>query len=234
MKGASREATAAFFRVVPGDYIQGHGMPALMTSRAPDVGLFDFQLHPQGLSDAAQSVLEARRVTTRPVRLRDTVTDFSSLRPGPSMATFRFFLTQKPGDAQNIAQQLLEQDGAPATARTTPPSSRCRGRTSRTSPRTSAASPTTSLFMVGRADCKETVCSGLRTTSRAQAASSRDQEGLRQWAGVTTAGRCPQRQEDERSTTWTSAATSLLDEVDVADDEFRLPEIQSNGWSRPP
>ena len=111
-KGASKEATSAFFRVVPGDYIQGPTDANFMIKQgAKNVVLFDFQEpYSQGLASAAESVLKAKGVTTTRQSVANTVTDFSSfVTRVPSSADFVFFPTQKPGDAQNFAQQLLEQ-----------------------------------------------------------------------------------------------------------------------------
>ncbi len=111
-KGAVKAATPAFFRVVPGDYIQGPSDANFMIKKgAKNVVLFDFQEpYSEGLSDAAQIVLKAKGVTTTRLSVANTVTDFSSfVTKVPSSADFVFFPTQKPGDAQNIAQQLLEQ-----------------------------------------------------------------------------------------------------------------------------
>ncbi len=109
----SKEATPAFFRVVPGDYIQGpdgrelHDQARVRRTSS----LFDFQEpYSQGLADAAELVLKAKGVTTTRQSVANTVTDFSSfVTKVPSNADFVFFPTQKPGDAQNFAQQLIEQ-----------------------------------------------------------------------------------------------------------------------------
>lgn len=111
-KGAVKSATPAFFRVVPGDYIQGPSDANFMIKKgAKNVVLFDFQEpYSQGLSDAAEAVLKAKGVSTTRLSVSNLVTDFSSfVTKVPSNADFVFFPTQKPGDAQNIAQQLLEQ-----------------------------------------------------------------------------------------------------------------------------
>ena len=78
---------------------------------AKNVVLFDFQEpYSQGLADAAELVLKAKGVTTSRQSVSNTTTDFSSfVTKVPSDADFVFFPTQKPGDAQNFAQQLLEQ-----------------------------------------------------------------------------------------------------------------------------
>jgi branched-chain amino acid transport system substrate-binding protein len=111
-KGGTREATASFFRVVPGDYIQGPTDANFMIKQgAKNVVLFDFQEpYSQGLADAAELVLKAKGVTTTRQSVSNTTTDFSSfVTKVPSSADFVFFPTQKPGDAQNFAQQLIEQ-----------------------------------------------------------------------------------------------------------------------------
>jgi branched-chain amino acid transport system substrate-binding protein len=111
-KGAVREATPSFFRVVPGDYIQGPTDANFMVKQgAKNVVLVDFQEpYSQGLADAAELVLKAKGVTTSRQSVSNTTTDFSSfVTKVPSSADFVFFPTQKPGDAQNFAQQLLEQ-----------------------------------------------------------------------------------------------------------------------------
>ena len=111
-KGATKEATPSFFRVVPGDYIQGPTDAAFMVSKgAKKVVLFDFQEpYSQGLSDATELVLKAKGVSTSRQSVSNTTTDFSSfVTKVPGDADFVFFPTQKPGDAQNFAQQLLEQ-----------------------------------------------------------------------------------------------------------------------------
>ena len=73
--------------------------------------LFDFQEpYSQGLASAAELVLKAKGVSTSRQSVSNTTTDFSSfVTKVPSDADFVFFPTQKPGDAQNFAQQLLEQ-----------------------------------------------------------------------------------------------------------------------------
>ncbi len=111
-KGVNREATPSFFRVVPGDYIQGPTDANFMIKQgAKNVVLFDFQEpYSQGLADAAELVLKAKGVSTSRQSVSNTTTDFSSfVTKVPSAADFVFFPTQKPGDAQNFAQQLLEQ-----------------------------------------------------------------------------------------------------------------------------
>ena len=83
----------------------------MVSKGAKKVVLFDFQEpYSQGLADAAELVLKAKGVSTSRQSVSNTTTDFSSfVTKVPSDADFVFFPTQKPGDAQNFAQQLLEQ-----------------------------------------------------------------------------------------------------------------------------
>ena len=112
-KGSPREATAAFFRVVPGDYIQGPSDANFMITKlnAKKVVIIDFQEpYSVGLADAAQAVLKAKGVTTIRESTSVKTTDFSSLvTKVPSDADIVFFPTQQPEDAQTFGQQLLEQ-----------------------------------------------------------------------------------------------------------------------------
>jgi len=111
-KGLALEATPAFFRVVPGDYIQGPSDANFMIGKgAKNVVLFDFQEpYSQGLANAVENVLDKKGVTTTRLSVSNTTTDFSSfVTKVPSSADFVFFPTQKPADAQNFAQQLIEQ-----------------------------------------------------------------------------------------------------------------------------
>jgi branched-chain amino acid transport system substrate-binding protein len=110
---AGREATPAFFRVVPGDYIQGPSDANFMISKlhVKKVTLFDFQEpYSQGLANAAQAVLNAKGVTTQRLSAPNTTTDYSSYVSRISSDTdVVFFPTQQPPAAQNIAHQLAEQ-----------------------------------------------------------------------------------------------------------------------------
>ena len=111
-KGVAKEATSAFFRVVPGDYIQGPTDANFMLSKgAKNVVIMDFQEpYSQGLANAVENVLDAKGVTTTRLSVSNTTTDLSSfVTKVPGSADFVFFPTQKPGDAQNFAQQLIEQ-----------------------------------------------------------------------------------------------------------------------------
>jgi branched-chain amino acid transport system substrate-binding protein len=112
-KGATKEATPAFFRVIPGDYIQGPSDANFMinTLKVKKVVLLDFQEpYSVGLADAAQAVLKAKGVETIRLSAPNTTTDYSSyVTRVPADADIVFFPTQKPPDAQTFARQLVEQ-----------------------------------------------------------------------------------------------------------------------------
>jgi branched-chain amino acid transport system substrate-binding protein len=112
-KGDKKEATAAFFRVVPGDYIQGPSDARFMIEKlkVKKVVLMDFQEpYSLGLADAAEVVLKKGGVTTIRLSAPNTTTDYSSyVTRVPGDTDIVFFPTQKPGDAQTMAQQLVEQ-----------------------------------------------------------------------------------------------------------------------------
>jgi len=112
-KGSPREATPGFFRVVPGDYIQGPSDANFMINnlKVKKVVLLDFQEpYSVGLSDAAETVLKAKGVSTSRLSAPNTTTDYSSyVTRVPGDADIVFFPTQKPGDAQTFARQLVEQ-----------------------------------------------------------------------------------------------------------------------------
>ena len=112
-KGANREATNAFFRVVPGDYIQGPTDASYMVDKlnAKKVAIVDFQEpYSVGLADAAETVLKKKGVSVTRLSTSVNTTDFSSLVTRvPGDAEVVFFPTQKPGDAQTFARQLVEQ-----------------------------------------------------------------------------------------------------------------------------
>jgi branched-chain amino acid transport system substrate-binding protein len=112
-KGSNLEATPGFFRVVPGDYIQGPTDANFMVDKlnAKKVVLIDFQEpYSVGLADAAESVLKRKGVETIRQSTSVNTTDFSSLVTRvPNDADIVFFPTQQPPDAQTFGQQLLEQ-----------------------------------------------------------------------------------------------------------------------------
>jgi branched-chain amino acid transport system substrate-binding protein len=112
-KGSPKEATPAFFRVVPGDYIQGPTDANYMikTLKVKKVVLIDFQEpYSVGLADAVEGVLKKAGVSTTRLSAPNTTTDYSAyVTKVPGDADIVFFPTQKPGDAQTFAQQLIEQ-----------------------------------------------------------------------------------------------------------------------------
>jgi branched-chain amino acid transport system substrate-binding protein len=112
-KGSTLEATPAFLRVVPGDYIQGPSDANFMVSqlKVKKVVILDFQEpYSVGLADAVETTLKAKGVSTIRLSAPNTTTDYSAyVTKVPSDADIVFFPTQKPSDAQTFAQQLLEQ-----------------------------------------------------------------------------------------------------------------------------
>ena len=112
-QGSTKDATPAFFRVVPGDYIQGPTDANYMinTLKVKKVVILDFQEpYSTGLADAVESVLKKAGVSTTRLSASNTTTDYSAfVTKVPSDADIVFFPTQKPGDAQTFAQQLIEQ-----------------------------------------------------------------------------------------------------------------------------
>ena len=112
-KGDNQEATKAFFRVVPADDFQGPTDANYMinTLHVKNVVIIDFQEpYSQGLGGEVEATLKKAGVTTSHQSIPNTVTDFSSyVTKVPSEADIVFFPTQKPGDAQTFASQLVEQ-----------------------------------------------------------------------------------------------------------------------------
>jgi len=112
-KGTPLEGTPAFFRVVPGDYIQGPSDANFMVDKLKvnKVVIMDFQEpYSVGLADAVERTLKAKNVSVSRLSAANTVTDFSSfVTRVPNDADIVFFPTQKPADAQTFATQLLEQ-----------------------------------------------------------------------------------------------------------------------------
>jgi branched-chain amino acid transport system substrate-binding protein len=112
-QGQPRDATPAFFRVVPGDYIQGPSDANYMQNvlHVKRVVLMDFQEpYSVGLSDAVESVLKKGGVAVTRMSAPNTTTDYSAyVTKVPNDADIVFFPTQKPGDANTFAQQLIEQ-----------------------------------------------------------------------------------------------------------------------------
>jgi branched-chain amino acid transport system substrate-binding protein len=112
-KGSPREASATFLRVVPGDYIQGPSDANFMVKslKVKNVVIMDFQEpYSVGLADAVETTLKKAGVTTSRLSASNTTTDYSAfVTRVPAAADIVFFPTQKPGDAQTFAQQLVEQ-----------------------------------------------------------------------------------------------------------------------------
>ncbi|HEY6963016.1 MAG TPA: branched-chain amino acid ABC transporter substrate-binding protein [Gaiellaceae bacterium] len=112
-QGSPKDATPAFFRVVPGDYIQGPSDANFMIKNlhVKKVVIMDFQEpYSTGLAAAVDTTLKKAGVQTIRLSASNTTTDYSSyVTKVPSDADIVFFPTQKPGDAQTFAQQLIEQ-----------------------------------------------------------------------------------------------------------------------------
>jgi len=112
-EGGKKEGTPAFFRVVPGDYIQGPTDANYMIKslKVKKVVVMDFQEpYSTGLADAVERTLKKGGISTSRLSAPNTTTDYSAfVTKVPSDADIVFFPTQKPGDAQTFAQQLLEQ-----------------------------------------------------------------------------------------------------------------------------
>jgi branched-chain amino acid transport system substrate-binding protein len=109
----TNEGTPAFFRDVPGDYIQGPSDANFMIKnlKVKKVVIMDFQEpYSLGLAAAVDQTLKAAGVSTTRLSAPNTTTDYSAyVTKVPNDADVVFFPTQKPGDAQTFAQQLIEQ-----------------------------------------------------------------------------------------------------------------------------
>jgi branched-chain amino acid transport system substrate-binding protein len=110
---SQREEYPTFFRDVPGDYIQGPSDAHYMinTLHVKKVVIMDFQEpYSLGLAAAVDATLTKAGVNTIRLSAPNTTTDYSAyVTKVPSDADIVFFPTQKPGDAQTFAQQLIEQ-----------------------------------------------------------------------------------------------------------------------------
>jgi branched-chain amino acid transport system substrate-binding protein len=110
---SAREEYPTFFRDVPGDYIQGPSDANYMINslHVKKVVIMDFQEpYSLGLASSVDRVLKAAGVTTVRLSAPNTTTDYSAyVTKVPSDADVVFFPTQKPGDANTFAQQLIEQ-----------------------------------------------------------------------------------------------------------------------------
>src|SRR5690242_6222286 len=111
--GGTYEGTPAFFRDVPGDYIQGPSDANFMINslHVKKVVIMDFQEpYSLGLAAAVDTTLKAAGVSTIRLSAPNTTTDYSAyVTKVPNDADIVFFPTQKPADAQTFAQQLIEQ-----------------------------------------------------------------------------------------------------------------------------
>ncbi|MDP9283826.1 MAG: branched-chain amino acid ABC transporter substrate-binding protein [Actinomycetota bacterium] len=111
--GDPLQGSPAFFRDVPGDYIQGPADARFMISKlhVKKVVIIDFQEpYSVGLANVAETTLKAAGVTVIRLSASNTTTDYSAfVTKVPSDADIVFFPTQKPGDAQTFAQQMIEQ-----------------------------------------------------------------------------------------------------------------------------
>src|SRR3954447_3819827 len=112
-KGDNQEATKSFFRVIPADDYQGPTDAKYMIDvlKVKNVAIIDFQEpYSQGLAGEVEKALKAAGVTTSHQSIDNKVTDFSNyVTKVPNDADIVFFPSQKPGDAQAFAQQLIEQ-----------------------------------------------------------------------------------------------------------------------------
>jgi len=112
-KGSKLEASNAFFRVIPGDYVQGPSDAKFMLDKlkVKKVVVMDFQEpYSVGLADSVEGALKKGGVSVTRLSAPNTTTDYSAfVTRVPSDADIVFFPTQKPGDAQTFGQQLLEQ-----------------------------------------------------------------------------------------------------------------------------
>src|SRR5919198_854135 len=100
-------------QLVTGDYVQGPSDASFMVKslHVKKVVVLDFQEpYSLGLADAVQASLNKAGVATIRMSAPNTTTDYSAyVTKVPNDADIVFFPTQKPGDAQTFAQQLLEQ-----------------------------------------------------------------------------------------------------------------------------
>jgi branched-chain amino acid transport system substrate-binding protein len=112
-KGNEKQATSAFFRVVPDDDIQGPGDALYMVDKlkVKKVVIVDSQEpYSVGLANSIERTLKAKGVTTQRESVNINTSDFSPIvTKVPGDADVVFFGTQQPPKAQTFAQQLLEQ-----------------------------------------------------------------------------------------------------------------------------
>jgi branched-chain amino acid transport system substrate-binding protein len=112
-KGANKQATPGFFRIVPDDDIQGPADALYMVDKlkAKKVVVVDSQEpYSVGLANAIERTLKSKGVTTQRESVSINTSDFSPIVTKVSNDTdVVFFGTQQPPKAQTFAQQLIEQ-----------------------------------------------------------------------------------------------------------------------------
>ncbi|MGL6280488.1 MAG: branched-chain amino acid ABC transporter substrate-binding protein [Gaiella sp.] len=112
-KGPARQATPAFFRVVPDDGIQGPADARYMVDKlkVKKVVVVDSQEpYSVGLANAVEATLKGKGVTVQRESVNTNTSDFSPIvTKVPNDADVVFFGTQQPPKAQTFAQQLIEQ-----------------------------------------------------------------------------------------------------------------------------
>jgi len=112
-KGNEKQATPAFFRVVPDDDIQGPADALYMVDKlkVKKVVVVDSQEpYSVGLANSIERTLKAKGITTQRESVNVNTSDFSPIvTKVPGDADIVFFGTQQPPKAQTFAQQLLEQ-----------------------------------------------------------------------------------------------------------------------------
>ncbi len=112
-KGANKQATPGFFRVVPDDDIQGPADALYMVEKlkAKKVVVVDSQEpYSVGLANAIERTLKSKGVTTQRESVSINTSDFSPIvTKVPGDTDVVFFGTQQPPKAQTFAQQLIEQ-----------------------------------------------------------------------------------------------------------------------------
>jgi branched-chain amino acid transport system substrate-binding protein len=112
-KGANKQATPGFFRIVPDDDIQGPADALYMVDKlkAKKVVVVDSQEpYSVGLANAIERTLKSKGVTTQRESVSINTSDFSPIVTKVSGDTdVVFFGTQQPPKAQTFAQQLIEQ-----------------------------------------------------------------------------------------------------------------------------
>ncbi len=243
-KGTAREATSAFFRVVPGDYIQGPSDAHFMIDKlkVKKVVILDFQEpYSVGLADAVERTLKAGNVSTSRLSVANTVTDFSSfVTRVPNDADIVFFPTQKPAGRPDVrdATARAGQEGEGLRRRRFERNRRLQGdrcvhlelRTGHQRHpgrqgdhrRLEAGQPGQGARVLRPADLR-----------RRAGDAARDQEGVRRRATVRsrTSGRCSGRSRASASSNWILGGDFRFSTKsnDPLNAKFYIFQIQSNG-----